>query len=179
MKIFYLLSIIVVMSSGADSSADAKFEMNEKKYIYSFAFSSSLPEDTLLNILYDFNHLRRYSSQAADAKLLYASSNYHDIELHLKYLIYSSRSAYRRTIQPDSARVKIEMLNSIQSSNLFPRIVKSYAEYRLHTEDNVAVVEYLQQVTFDKDANWLFRKILKDRLFEFTEELVGYIRKLE
>ena len=71
------------------------------------------------------------------------------------------------------------MLRSYQNSNLFPKITRSYAEYRLFSTDGVVIVKYYQKVTFDKGANWLFKKILKDRLNEFTNELVGYVAELE
>jgi len=111
--------------------------------------------------------------------MLRDSANYYEIEISIKYLIYSSRSIYKRTLVPESGLVKIEMRSFNQSNKLFPRIIDYQARYDVKSEMEYSTIEYVQMVSFDKSVNWFYMKILKDKLNEFAEKLEFYIRNEE
>lgn len=155
------------------------FSRKDKGYIFSFQFKTRLPRDSILTILYDVNHFKKYSSQESDIKLLRKTGNSYDVEFKLKYLIYVGISVYRRTLDSESKTVRIKMLKFEHNSNFVPKLVDSETEYRVFNQDGQTLVIYNQNVTFEKKVSWFVIKMIKVKLNSFENELVKYISEIE
>jgi hypothetical protein len=93
-SLFLLLGVI----NGREKRIDSKIEQIEKGYNYSCNFRSTLSRDSVLAILFEFDHFVKYSSQMSQIELLSEEKNSYLVSICMKYLIYSSRSVYRRTL---------------------------------------------------------------------------------
>jgi hypothetical protein len=105
------------------------FQRKEKGYSYSFCIKTSIPQDTVLHLLYDFKHFLEYSSEESDIRLLKSSQFYYDLEFHLKYLMYFGTTIYRRSVDYKNRIVRIKMMYFTHNSSLVPKIIDSYTEY--------------------------------------------------
>jgi hypothetical protein len=155
------------------------FNRKENGYVFSFQFQTCLPCDSILAILYDINHFKKYSSQESDIKLLRKEGNSYDVEFKLKYLMYVGKSVYRRTLDTEAKTVRIKMLKFEHNSNLVPKLTDSDTEYRVFSRDGQTIVMYTQNVTFGKKVSWFVIKMIKVRLNSFENELVKYVTELE
>ncbi len=178
-SILILLSALSLFSPVTSLANQSAFNHSEKNYRFNLTIKSSLSVENLLELLYDFKHVNAYSSDASKQKMLRDSVNSYEIEMSIKYLIYSSRSIYKRTLLPESGLVKIEMRSFNQTNKLFPRIIDYQARYDVKSEMEYSTIEYVQMVSFDKSVNWFYLKILKDKLDEFAEKLELYIKNEE
>lgn len=156
-----------------------KITITDSGYTYTFIFTSSLPKEAILHYLFDSVQLQNHSNKTSSSRIIHDYGDYHDVELYLRYLVYSSRSTYRRTMLADSGVVKIEMLQFNHNSTFLPRVKRSYAEYRLIENRESVTVRYIQNVSFDKPVNWFYMKILESKLHEFADTMVEYFEKLE
>jgi hypothetical protein len=172
--LFFLSALTAISHSNS-----SVFIHSGNEFTYRFTLNSSLQVDSLLFLLYDFKHVKLYSTDASYQKLLNIEEKHYDIEILIKYMFYSSRSVYRRIFMPESSMVKIEMIESRQNSKLFPRILDYHARYSVIRENEFSVVSFIQNVTLDKSINRFYLKILREKLDEFEESLEEYIRKEE
>ena len=90
-SLFLLLGVI----NGREKRIDSKIEQIEKGYNYSCNFQSTLSRDSVLAILFEFDHFVKYSSQMSQIELLSEEILLSGI-VCMKFLIYSSRSVYRK-----------------------------------------------------------------------------------
>lgn len=155
------------------------FQRKEKGYSYSFSIKTSIPQDTVLHLLYDFEHFLEYSSEESDIRLLKNSQFYYDLEFHLKYLMYSGKTIYRRSIDCKNRIVKIKMLFFIHNSSLIPKIVDSYTEYKISSENDHTIIFYEQNVSFEKNISWIVLRMVRGKLNSFESELVKFFSKKE
>lgn len=170
---FFLFSGVI---NGREDQIDSKIEQIEKGYSYSCSFISTLSKDSVLAILFKFDHLVKYSSQMSQMKILSEEKNSYLVSYYLKYLIYSSRSVYRRTLLEEKDMVVIEMVKINHNSTVFPQVLDVKIEYRVVPQKNMVQVFYKQKCLLNKPVNWLYLKILEGKLNESMKELQRYIK---
>jgi hypothetical protein len=161
--------------NGREDQMDSKIEQIEKGYSYSCNFSSTLSRDSALAILFKFDHLVKYSSQMSQMEILSEEKNSYLVSYYMKYLIYSSRSVYRRTLLEEKDMVVIEMIRLNHNSTVFPQVLDVKIEYRVVPQKSGVHIFYKQKCLFNKSVNWLYLKILEGKLNESMRELQRYI----
>lgn len=170
-SLFLLLGVI----NGREKRIDSKIEQIEKGYNYSCNFQSTLSRDSVLAILFKFDHFVKYSSQMSQIELLSEEKNSYLVSICMKYLIYSSRSVYRRTLLEEKNMVVIEMIGFNHNSTVFPQVLDIRIEYRVVPAKDGVLIFYRQKCLFNKQINWLYLKILEGKLNESMRELQWYI----
>jgi len=160
---------------GKENQIESKMEQIEKGYSYSCEFQSSLSSDSILAILYKFDHFLQYSSQMAQIEILSKEENSYLVSFNLKYLIYSSRSIYRRTLLKEKGMVVVQMIRFDHNSSVFPKVLDIRIEYRVVPKRSGVQIFYSQKCLFSKPTNWLYLKILEGKLNESMKVLQKYI----
>lgn len=178
MKQLMLILILLAPIKGQAQNHQYKIQQIKNGYTFSYTFETSLEKDSTLSILFSYNHLIKYSSQATNIKLISEDKNSYIVSFTLKYLIFSSESVYRRSIVPEKDLVLIEMLHFSHNSSLIPVILKSTVEYRVLSEGKKTKVTYLQKCLFEKKINWIYLKIIEGKLIESADELRKYLEHL-
>lgn len=177
-RVVLLLITIFVLADNANRE-QGRFKYKNESYSYSLNFSTNLHKDSVLAVLYSFDHLKKYSSGTSETRFLGKNKeNCYEIEILLKHLFYATRSVYKRTFLPDSGVIKIELQKFESNSTIFPSIVHSFSEYRVFSDGTKTVIQYRQTVSFNKKLNRFYLKIIRTRLDEFAEDLTGYIKNL-
>ncbi|NLL15419.1 MAG: hypothetical protein GX267_18630 [Fibrobacter sp.] len=174
-SILIILSLFSGIIDGREKQINFKIEQNENGYSYSCHFQSTLSRDSVLAILFGFDHLVKYSSQVSQIELLSEEKNSYLVSFYLRYLIYSSRSVYRRTLLKEKDMVVIEMLRFNHNSTVFPQVLGIRIEYRVVPRRNGVNIYYKQKCLFNRPINWLYLKIVEGKLNESMRELQRYI----
>lgn len=176
-KLAFLISLFLFSgkTNGRENQIDSKIEQIEKGYSYSCDFQSTLSRDSVLAILFKFDHLVKYSSQMSQIEILSEEKNSYLVSFYLKYLIYSSKSVYRRTLLAEKNTVTIEMIKFNHNSTVFPQVLDIRIEYRVVSKRGKVHVFYKQNCLFNKTVNWFYLKILEGKLNESMRELQRYI----
>lgn len=169
---------IVTLVNGREIQNHYKMEQNGNGYNFSFDFESTLTKDSILNILFNFEHLVKYSSQINRMEVLSSEKNSYVVSFFLKYLFYTSESVFRRTLLPDKDMVLIEMLNFTHNSAVIPEILKARIEYRVIQKERGVQIFYNQQCLLNKQINWIYMKILESKINESIKQLQQYISSL-
>lgn len=173
-QFFLLITVFIVTSNGY--AKNENFDYKDDSYSYSFTFSTNNHKSTVLAVLYEFDHLKKYSSGISKVRYLgKADENSYIVEICLEYLFYADKSVYKRTIFPDEGLIKIELEEFKTNSSLFPSVIRSYSEYKIFENGGKTTVEYKQTVSFNKGLNRVYLKIIKKRLGQFADDLIGYV----
>ncbi len=175
LAILISLSLFLGVINGRENQINFKIEQIEKGYSYSCDFQSTLSTDSVLAIIFKFDHLVKYSSKMSKIEILSEEKNSYLVSFFLKYLIYSSKSVYRRTLLEDKDMVVIEMIKFHHNSNVFPKVLNIRIEYRVLPVMDSVHIFYKQKCVFNKTVNWFYLKILEGKLNESMRELQSYI----
>ena len=177
-RVVLLMITIFVFADNANKEL-GRFKHKNESYSYSLNFSTNLHKDSVLAVLYSFDHLKKYTSGTSETRFLGKSSKYcYEIEILLKHFFYATRSIYKRTLLPDSGVIKIELLKFESNSTIFPSIIHSFSEYRVFSDGTKTVIQYRQTVSFNKKLNRFYLKTIRSRLDKFADDLTGYINNL-
>lgn len=175
LAILFIISLFSGVINGKENQIDFRMEQIEKGYSYSCDFNSPLSRDSVLAILFKFDHLVKYSSQISQIEILSEEKNSYLVSFNLKYLIYSSRSVYRRTLLEEKGMVVIEMIKFNHNSTVFPQVLDIRIEYMVVPKRNGVHIYYKQKCLFNRPINWLYLKIVEGKLNESMRELQRYI----
>ncbi|MDO5576080.1 MAG: hypothetical protein Q4F84_03305 [Fibrobacter sp.] len=179
MKLFLLLITVFIVISSVYGKNE-KFDYKDNTYSYSFTFSTNHHKSIILAVLYEFDHLKKYSSGISRVRYLGESGeNSYMVEICLEHLFYADKSVYKRTIFPADGLIKIELKEFKANSSLFPSVTRSCSEYKVFDNGEKTTVLYRQTVSFNKGLNRVYLKIIKNRLDRFADDLIGYVARQE
>ncbi len=178
MKLITVILCIISISGvlfGKEDQNHYEIKKIENGYSYAYDFKSTLSIDSVLAILYKFDHLVKYSSQIPQMEVLSEEKNSYVVSFIFKYLFYSSESVYRRTLLAEKGMVVIQMLHFNHNSTVLPRVLKIEIEYRVVPEIDGVRIFHQQKCLFNKQVNWFYLKILEGKLNDSMKELQQYI----
>jgi len=154
------------------------FENRDSAYTFGFWYETSLDRDSVMNILYDFTHLERYGDDSRNMRLIRQEKDWYEIEIRIQFLFYDSRSIYIRKKNSETGSIDIDLVSYSQNNDAMPPITRSHASYRLHCINGITSIEYEQKVTFDRTVNWIYMRVVKKKLNDFTDDLIRYLDKM-
>lgn len=178
MKRLLICLLLVLQSESFARENQHRIHLIENGYTFSYSFESTLPKDSLLSVLFNFQHLVRYSSQISDISVISSELNSYVVSFSINYLFYSSKSVYRRTLLENRNTVLIEMIRFSHNSSIIPKVISSKVEYRVIQKGNKTLLFYNQECRFDKQINWFYLKILEGKLIDSSKELQRYIHTI-
>jgi len=144
--IIFLL-IFPVLLRGADKK-DFEYEFIKTDSSYSFRgrFVVKADFDCLIDVVYKFEHISKYTSGAKSIKLLRQGKNWNNVEyIYRKMLFLENKSTWRRTLKRDEGKVDFKMISNKNNIAILPDLVSSSGYYQIKPENECFRVEYFQK----------------------------------
>ncbi len=149
-------------------------------YQLEFSFSSTLPVQQLMEVLFHYNHVEKYGSKTnLQITLVEDNLNTNKMKYHYDYKVAELDLVMNRTMDPENKKVTFKMSDYKRSNFLIPNVLLSGGTYEVKSGGSERVVVYKQNSTLDKSIGWIYQALIKKESRKFIEEMVTYIRGLE
>jgi len=151
------------------------YDYENKKYTIRYEFITSCDMYKLLDIFYNFDHIKKYFNHFKNITILEKEENWYTADYYFELGIYSFHAIYKRTINFDKKIVYYDLINYKQSINLLPNVLKSSGYYKVIKYHNMVKVIYYQETYLNKMGKILFKIIHKNKTEKFFKILLDYI----
>jgi hypothetical protein len=173
-----LAAAVPAFPSGPDPTWT--LEQNDLTYTYTLTLASQLPQDVLLDILFDPRHVAVFSKSAGRMALLKEDGPVNEVRFDTRRFVFKCSTTFRRTLDRASGSIEIEMLTFKAGwGKLAPHARSSRARYTVTDQGSRRVVVYSQHVETDKPVAGYSLRVLRKSLDEFARDLDQYLRRPE
>lgn len=152
MKNFYngiliaLLSLRIILSGNQKNEFDYEFIQEGNSYSFLGSFIVQAEQDCLIDVIYNFEHISKYTAGAESIELVQQGENWLEVTYtYRKFLIFENKSTWRRTLRWDENKVVFEMRSSENNMSIMPQLLSSTGYYQLKPEKEGCRVEYCQE----------------------------------
>ena len=152
MKHFYkiiivaLLSLPILLYGSKKKELDYEFIQEDNCYSFRGSFIVKAEPDCLINLIYNFKNISKYSLGAKSIELVRQGENWYDVTFtYRKLLIFENKSTWRRILNRDKNKIVFKMISSRNNLNIIPKILSSTGYYQIRPEKEGCRVEYFQE----------------------------------
>lgn len=178
--LFFLLIPTLLFARKNRPHVEPQMNVRGSSYSLEFSFSSSLPQKELMDILFRFEHVKKYGSKTnLDISLVSDDEISNRMKYHYDYKIAKLDLIMNRTINYTSGLVSFNMSNYYRSNKLIPNVLRSGGTYKISSVGGKTVVTYKQNSTLSKKIGWLYSKLIKNESKTFLEEVILYVQQKE
>ena len=134
---------------------ELNYEFVHEKNYYSFTgiLLVGAEPDCLIDLIYNFDHISKYSSGATSIQLIQQDENWFDVAFIYKKLMFiENESTWRRTLSHDKRKVAFEMLSNKSNIRWIPKLISSTGHYQITSTKNGSLVEYFQECELEHGA---------------------------
>ena len=125
---------------------DYKFIQDGKYYSFQGSFIVKAELDCLMNVIWDFEHLSKYTSGAKSIDLVRQGEDWYDVTYtYRRFIIFENKSTWRRILKRDEKKVLFEMMSNENNINIIPKMLSSTGYYQIKPEKEGYQVEYFQE----------------------------------
>jgi hypothetical protein len=179
---FRSLAIAAVLAAGgvvtADSGPSWTLEQDGRAYVYTVTVTSPLPEDVLLDVLFDPKHVAAFSKSAGRLVVLREADLTNEVRFDTRRLIFKCTTTFRRTLIRDSGQIEIDMTGFTAGwGKLAPRAESSHARYTVTDRGTYREVAYRQDVRTDRPVSGYSLRVLRKSMQEFASDLERYLQR--
>lgn len=163
-------------SSAAAESA-YEFINDGTRYTFVFRFTVAATPDEALDLLYGFEHLKRFSRRASDVALLDEGDGWQTVRFTYSTWLWSMHTTFRRELDRPNRRVVFHMIEADRSGLPVPLPTASSGEYRVEpVPDGVRVV--YRQSADNRDSFMLgaWIALARSEAVLFSRDLEAYVR---
>jgi hypothetical protein len=171
--------ILLATTSTLALNGERRFELIDKGYEFSLQTKTSLCPDSVLELLFQYSHIVKYTSGGGTMRITRQEKDMYEVEVETRYPMYSSVMVYRRQINRTEQTVTIDLVDFKQKQGVFPAMVGSESCYKVEKAGDSTLIIYNQRVHFNGKVNWIWMKIVKGRLYGFSDELLSYLDKMK
>jgi hypothetical protein len=174
-----VLSLPVMLYGSNKKEFDYEFIQKDTYYSFRGRFIVKAEPDCLINLIYNFKNISKYSSGAKSIELVRQGENWYDVTYpYRKLLIFENQSTWRRTLKRDEGKVVFEMISSKNNLSIIPDVIYSAGYYQIKNEKDSYRVEYFQECQLKPGLlkSTYINKAKKEAI-KFLQEFKEYIEK--
>ena len=124
--IILLFCLPVFLSGNQKQGTDYEFTKDDTSYTFRGSFVVNTDFDCLLDVVYKFEHISKYTSGAKFIKLIRQGKNWYEVSYtYRKLLIFENKSTWRRTLKRAEGRVGFEMISNRNNIAILPEVLSS------------------------------------------------------
>lgn len=146
---FIIVFFIILQTTVTESiGQELNYEFVQKENYYSYTAILFVPAnpDCLIDLIYKFENISKYSSGAKSIELVQQNENGYDVSfIYKKLLFIENVSTWRRTLSQDKRKIAFKMLSNETNIGWVPQIIYSSGYYHITSIDNGSLVEYYQE----------------------------------
>jgi len=174
-----LLSLPVILPGIQKKGLDYEFIQNSNYYSFQGSFIVTAEFDCLINVIYDFEHISKYTVGAKSIEITRQGENWYEVTyIYRKLIIFENQSTWRRTLKRDEGKVVFEMISSKNNLNIMPEVLSSTGYYQVKPEKEGHQVEYFQECELKPGIlkNTYINQAKKEAI-KFLREFKDYIER--
>ncbi len=180
-KIWSTIALIIVLIPArlfAQESNDIKykFTLADSSYTFYGSFRIKVPPKCLLEISFNYNHIKALALDAKKVRLIDQGSNWNQISYtYRKFIFFKNTTVWHRIFSEEDQRVDFTLLSSDNNRRIMPRMVASSGYYQITREGEYSIMEYYQQCQLTEESiTKLYIKKVKKNAIKFIHEFSEY-----
>jgi hypothetical protein len=185
MKKFYhgilvaLLSLPIILPGSQNNEFDYEFIQDGNCYSFRGSFIVQAERDCLIDVIYNFEHISKYTAGAESIELVRQEENRYEVTYtYRKFLILENKSTWRRTLKRDEQKVIFEMISTKNNVSFMPQLLSSSGYYQIKPENEGYQVEYFQECKLKPGLlKSTYINQAKKEAIKFLQEFKEYIKK--
>jgi hypothetical protein len=175
-----LYSSLVYSQDDKPLSTKADYKFSHQGNIYSFVgkFPVNNNINCLLDIISDFDHIKRIHNSADSVELVRKGSHFYDVRYTYQKLFLKTKTTFRRVPNKKRRIVTSVMIDHEQNSKLFPNLLASRGYYRIREDKTGCWFEYFREFEIEpKPLDSLYIYIVKKEAIKHLYDIKEYIEK--
>ncbi len=178
-----LMTTIVLCSiqvcSQRNDSIFYSFTHTNTTYTFHGRFRVDAEKNCLLEICFDYEHIKALALDASKVELIEQSKNWNKIKYtYQQYPFYKNESLWYRTIDHKNSIINFKLVSSKNNHSIMPRMISSSGYYKVSQIREATWVEYFQQCCFTRsNLSSLFQHYMKKKAVEFIYLFQEYSQK--
>lgn len=177
--IVLLLCLPVLLSGSQKNGIDYEFTKNDSSYSFRGSFVVKTNFDCLLDVVYKFEHISKYTAGAKSIELVRQGENWYEVTYtYRKLIFFENKSTWRRTLKKKEGKVVFEMISNKNRIAIMPEVVSSKGYYHIKPERDGFRLEYFQECKLKPGLlkNTYISKVKKEAI-KFLNLFKGYIER--
>ena len=155
-----------------------KFSRQGNTYSFVGKFPVNNNINCLLDIIYDFDHLKKINSGLAGLELIRQDSHSYEVRYSYQKLFLKAKTTFRRVLNKKQRIVTSVMIDHDQNSNLFPKPLASHGYYRIMEDKSGCWFEYFRECEIEsKPLDSLYFYIAEKEAIKHLLTIKEYIEK--
>jgi len=143
-----LFSALIPLMAFAEEEIDIKYIYTQTDSSYSFysSFKINANPKCLLEISFNYEHIRSLAMDAKEVVLIDQGSNWNQISYtYQKFIFFENTTVWYRKLDEEKQRVDFTLVSSQNNQTIMPRLISSSGFYQVKKQEEYVIVEYYQQ----------------------------------
>ncbi len=141
-----LLSLPIILYGSKKGELVYVFIQDDTYYSFRGSFIVKAELDCLIEVIYNFEHISKYSLGAKTIELVLKGENWYMVTYaYRRLIIFENESTWRRILRRDEQKVVFEMISNKNNINIMPEMISSTGYYQIKPEQKGFRVEYFQK----------------------------------
>jgi len=177
-KIWLLVLILVlfipikVVTTQDSDAIEYKFTQTDSSYTFYGSFKIKANPKCLLEISFDYEHIRALAPTAKEVLLIDQGNNWNQISyIYQEFIFFKNKTVWHRVLNEEDQRVDFTLMSSENNQTIMPRMISSSGFYQIKQEEEYIIVEYYQQCLLTEEL------ITKLYINKTKEEAIKFIHR--
>jgi hypothetical protein len=175
--IFLMLYLIPCFSrAGEDENIEYEFILTDSCYSFCGRIKIRADAKCLLDLTFNFNHIRALVPDAKEVLLLDHDSDSCVVQYTFqKFLFFVNTSVWKRVLDKPERKVKFSLVSSENNLSIMPELLYSTGYYHVIQQNGYVVMEYFHECRVtEKSITRLYLNRLKDEAIKFMYRFSDY-----
>ena len=173
-----LVIVIIPLKIYAEEPDDiqCKFTQTDSSYTFYGSFKINANPKCLLEISYNYNHIRALALDAKEVQLIDQGSNWNQISyIYQKFTFFKNKTVWHRILNAENQRVDFTLVSSENNRTIMPRMISSSGFYQIKQQGEYFIVEYYQQCQLSEELiTKLYLNRAKKEAIKFMHKFSEY-----
>ena len=173
-----LIMLLISAKLFAQESNDIKYKFTQTDSNYTFysSFKIKAPPKCLLEISFNYTHIRELALDAKKVQLISQGNNWNQIiYIYRKFIFFKNTTVWHRTLNEENQRVDFALISSENNQRMMPRMMTSSGYYQITQEGEYSTMEYFQQCQLTEESiTKLYIKRVKINAIKFMHKFSEY-----
>jgi len=150
-KIWFTILLVVLLipiKFFAQEPNDVKYKFTQTDSSSTFygSFKINANPKCLLEISFDYEHIRALAINAKEVQLIDQGSNWNQISyIYQEFIFFKNKTVWHRILNEENQRVDFTLMSSENNQTIMPQMISSSGFYHIKQQEEYLIVEYYQQ----------------------------------
>jgi hypothetical protein len=143
-----LLIVIIPLKIYVEEPDDIQYQFTQtdSSYIFYGSFRINAKPECLLEISFNYKHIRALAPDAEEVRLIDQGNNWNQISYtYQKFTLFKNTTVWHRILNEENQRVDFTLVSSENNLSIMPRMTSSKGFYQIKQQGEYCIVEYYQQ----------------------------------